>query len=187
MSELLNRIDLNFPLVQRILARHIITENGCWEYQGYKQREYGKAVLYARELRPRKKTYRVHRIAYAYHHGVDPAEFYVCHTCDNPICINPEHLFLGTNQENMDDMARKGRRASQPGEANANSTLTESDVLEIIGLIQEGYNNKAISCLIAASVSHAQISNIRRGKSWKHVLEAANYDPEEYRVFRRQA
>jgi hypothetical protein len=61
-----------------------------------------------------------HRLAFLMHYGNIPNSMHVLHRCDNPPCINPQHLFLGTNQDNMDDMVRKGRSAIRFGKDNPN-------------------------------------------------------------------
>jgi|GEM_PF-5708544 len=135
MSELLNRIDLRFEFVSEKLARHVITESGCWEYQGSKRADgYGYLTLSIKELSPRKRKYRMHRLVYAYYNGIDPAEMLVCHKCDNPSCINPYHLFLGTSLDNTQDMHSKGRGADFSGRSNG----TPEIVLSVVGGIQEG-------------------------------------------------
>ena len=72
-----------------------------------------------------------HRASYILHKGEIPDGLEVMHSCDNRICINPDHLSLGTRQDNMDDMAEKGRRKSVQGEKHSFAKLTEQDVLNI--------------------------------------------------------
>lgn len=74
----------------------------CWIWKGYKKKDYG---YYSHHQR----GYRAHRIAYFLIYGEIPSDKIVCHKCDNPSCINPQHLFLGTSKENTDDMIVKGR------------------------------------------------------------------------------
>ena len=85
---------------------------GCFNWTGYKDYQgYGNIKINYKHMR-------VHRISYQLHYGVDPLELFVCHRCDNPSCINPQHLFLGTPKDNMQDKIRKGRHKNQ----NTNKT-----------------------------------------------------------------
>ncbi len=83
--------------------------NGCWLWAGAVD-DMGRGAFNG-------KTRKAHRAAWEFSHGSIPAGLCVCHRCDVPLCCNPAHLFLGTHQENMDDMGRKGRRVSvgRPG------------------------------------------------------------------------
>ena len=185
MSELLNRIDLRFDFVSSKLALHVITPGGCWEYQGQKSTDgYGKFQIYAPGIDPKKRKYRAHRVSYAYHYGVDPGEMLVCHKCDNPSCINPDHLFLGTEQQNTQDKMDKGRHPPQYGEHNPRALVTEAVVLSIVEAIKKGLSNKQIA--EGLPVSHSQVSLIRLGKSWRRITEAAGYNPDDHRVFKRK-
>lgn len=111
--------------------------------------------------------FRAHRVAYFLEHGVLPNELCVCHTCDNPICVNPAHLFLGTNRKNIQDRSRKQRDAK--GEQHGMCKLTEKQVVEI----REIYSSQKISLSALGrrfGVSHTHIRFIVKRESWKHVV-----------------
>ncbi len=109
----------------RLFARYRVNpETGCWEWTGGKQgRKYG-AIHY------RGKMWRVHRLAAVLWLGFnDDPRIKVCHTCDNPPCFNPAHLFTGTSQDNSDDMVRKGRHLVES--SRYQRKLSPSDILAI--------------------------------------------------------
>ncbi|MEM9423047.1 MAG: HNH endonuclease signature motif containing protein, partial [Pseudomonadota bacterium] len=121
--------------------------------------------------------YRAHRVAYFLATGKDPGELFVCHKCDNPKCVNPEHLFLGTAAENNADKMAKGRDAygDHTGSKNGNSKITETDVRRVIELIMAGKNNKQIAAILP--VGHSLVSRIRVGRSWRSVALEMGYEP----------
>lgn len=99
--------------------------DACWIWKGSKnQKNYGMFVYKGR-------VHMAHRVAYMEWKGEIPDGRLVCHTCDNPSCVNPDHLFVGSNQDNMDDMKAKGRQKSLSGEENKNSKLTWDAVHDI--------------------------------------------------------
>jgi hypothetical protein len=162
MSDLLTRIDLRFDFVKQKLQQVEITESECWEYTGYrKEGGYGTFKIYVKSFHPQKRTFAAHRVAWAFYNGEDPGEMFVCHKCDNPSCINPDHLFLGTPLENTQDMLNKGRGAIFSGENNPSCRLSEGLVGEIVEMIRKGKSNKEIAQSVP--VSHSQVSLIRRG------------------------
>ncbi|HXI18492.1 MAG TPA: HNH endonuclease signature motif containing protein, partial [Chloroflexota bacterium] len=114
------------PLTERFWsAVQICAEVDCWEWQLFRdKRNYGRVGI-ARGKSPQL----THRVAWELANGPIPDGLLVCHSCDNPPCCNPAHLFLGTDQDNVDDMRRKGRGAF--GERSGGSKVTAEQVLEI--------------------------------------------------------
>ena len=109
---------------ERFMAK-IIKTNTCWLWIGSRCKGgYG-------HFQVRKKPYIAHRLSYTLFKGPIPEGHEVCHKCDNPSCVNPEHLFTGTHSDNIQDSDRKGRREMTKGENNCNAKLTVHEVLEI--------------------------------------------------------
>jgi hypothetical protein len=145
---------------ERIEAKVLrIPEAGCWVWMGTTQvRGYGELLSHGRK-------HLAHRASYEAFIGPIPKGMYVCHTCDNVYCVNPGHLFLGTQKQNLQDMASKGR--STRGERNARSKLTEKDVAKAKELLGSGSSCTGIAKMLNVSVSC--ISSIKRNERWSHV------------------
>lgn len=115
-----------------------------------------------------------HRVAYELAKGAIPPGMHVCHSCDNPPCVNPAHLWLGSARQNMQDCASKGRLpARNPLRQGARSTqakLTDAD----IRVIRHDYRTRGLAQTAIAArfgVCQTRISSIVRGKSWAHVTD----------------
>ena len=134
-------------------------ETKCWEWDLYKQ-EDGYGVIKANG-----KAQLAHRVSYEAFKG-SPEDMHVCHTCDNPGCVNPEHLFLGTNQDNVTDKMNKGRhRSGGPAKSgDKRAKLTSEDVLAI----RQSTDNQP-TLATQYGVSQATISNIKRRVVWTHI------------------
>lgn len=131
---------------------------GCWLWTGVVDRcGYGKL---GHEL--------AHRISWRLHKGaISSSKTYVCHSCDTPACVNPAHLFLGSQRENMADMRLKGRASRRPGEANPRATLTDDQVLAIRTKRAEGQHLKRIAAEFGTTIS--TVFNIAKRNTWRHL------------------
>lgn len=159
--------------VQRVLSQYAVNDNGCWIWQGADNSKRGGrpfGIYGVCTIRFNRLACRIlaHRLSFAFHTGNDPDRLSVCHRCDVPLCINPEHLFLGTAQQNMADAQRKGRLANQSGSKNGNAKLTELEVCAIAALLS-GLNNKQIAEVLGDKVTHSTVSLIRLGRKWQHI------------------
>lgn len=159
--------DFNTALRSRLMSRvsepsHAQGPNGCWEWTGYRDK-HG----YGRLKATNGKTILAHRASWIVHRGEIPSGKHICHSCDNPPCCNPSHLFLGTIAENKADSIKKGRHRMPPparGEAHYRAVLTEADVQKI-------RVDERLNYVIAAEygVHAAHIGQIKRRIKWAHV------------------
>lgn len=150
----------------------------CWPWTGRPNREYGQISLGG-------KQYGAHRLAYFIAFGVDPGDLCVCHSCDNPPCCNPAHLFLGTVGDNNRDMVAKGRhskRGGAQGGKHPDAKLTEKDVREIR---QSRETHQALAEQYGVGVT--TLASARKRETWKHVeRQEGDYQPGDYRSSHRR-
>lgn len=134
----------------------------CWEWTAGKITSgYGSFWLHGRQVL-------AHRVAWELVNGPIPGGLLVCHHCDNPGCVNPSHLFLGSDWDNAADRDAKGRGNMGTGEASLNPKLTDAKVLEIRQKYAIGkYTLLELGRLYGCS--EANISYIVRGLTWSHI------------------
>ena len=132
-------------------------ENACWEWGGrINDGGYGFVMFKGRYVM-------AHRKAWERHNGPIPEGLVVCHKCDNRRCINPHHMFLGTDADNVADMDAKGRRVVLRGSKNGTAKLNEESVLKVKALLRDGSGLPEIAERFGVSVS--TISLINSGKN----------------------
>jgi hypothetical protein len=134
---------------------------GCWFWTGsVGWNGYGLIEL-------NRKAMRAHRLSWLLHYGSLPPDKCVLHHCDNPPCVNPNHLFLGTPKDNSADCRMKGRDFHARGESHGMVKLKEKQVLEIRHLRAQGLKQDKIASRF--HVSRYAVSDIDCGRSWKHI------------------
>lgn len=114
--------------------------------------------------RPHKGLVMSHRLAWVRAKGAIPAGMCVLHSCDNPRCVNPSHLFLGTNMDNVADRQRKGRNRPPVGERNGSAKLANAQVVRMRFLLANGIPNKLVA--VAYGVSTCTVSQIKTRRNW---------------------
>ncbi len=138
-------------------------DGACQVYEGTRT-DAGYGIAYLGQLNGRRVRVSAHRLAYALHHGIDPTGLVVMHGCDNPGCVNPAHLKLGTQSENIRDMYAKKRGRTGP----SNFKLSVAQVAEIRRELSAGQRQRDLAELFG--VDQSTVSNIATGRAWKGVL-----------------
>lgn len=151
------------PIEIKRFFQKVRKTNKCWLWCGAIRNKDGYGAIAFSG-----KTRMAHRVSYAIHFEVLPVDKIVCHTCDNPICVNPKHLYLGTDADNWRDCQERGREVHPQGECHGKAILTASDVKFIF----ECYKPRKVPKKVFAElfgVSVSCISHIIRGRNWKHL------------------
>jgi len=144
---------------KRISIKYIIDENGCHVCISHKPSKRGYPQC-TRNGKPES----ISRYVWRKEKGEIPEGLFVCHTCDNKRCINPDHLFLGTPKDNMEDKIKKGRSVYVCGEMNGSHKLSNTDVLKIKESLKTNKNCSEIARRFG--VSPRTINDIKRRESW---------------------
>lgn len=153
------------PPEERFWAMVDVSEpDSCWLWLGSKNHKgYGMFRWY-----PGKNPIGAHRASWTIVHGAPQGDFHVLHSCHNPACVNPSHLRLGTNAENMADRTADGNTAR--GESSGRAKLSREDVISIRTMYKSGkYTQKELGELF--NISRTNIGNIVRLNSWRHLLK----------------
>ena len=145
-------------LRSRIKARSEVDAHGCWIWKGnVGANGYGKLSVNGKEVA-------AHRAAFEAFNGAIPAGLSVCHRCDNPRCVNPQHLWTGTHSENLADMKAKGRARAPRGERCKSAKLVPEQVRAI-----RADTRGARAVAADYGINETTVSNIRACRRWRHV------------------
>lgn len=157
--------------IERFHGKYRKLENGCWEWlAGKSQSGYGHFSI--KDTKGKKRPFRAHRISYQIHRGPITNGLWVLHNCpsgDNPACVNPDHLWLGTHLDNVRDKEAKGRGVRLHGEDNPCALLRDDDVREIRAAYDTGWWYQSVLADVLQT-NRVNLFNIVRGNVWKHLL-----------------
>jgi len=145
---------------QKLYGRTEVSEGGCWVWLGGTARGYG-------HVRRGEKMVRAHRLSWELTNGPIPPGLLVLHRCDVKRCINPAHLFLGTDADNMADKVAKGRSANQRGERSGLAKLTPEAVLAIMARLDAGETTTNVARDFG--VHRNTVLAVKTGERWAHV------------------
>ena len=148
--------------ILRFNQKYIVnSDTGCWEWTGCSNNKgYGYFYILSKNIY-------AHRFSYEYFIGPIPEDLCVLHKCDNPSCVRPDHLFLGTNQDNVNDKVSKNRH--HRGEQSGTNKLSEDEVIQIKKELQNYYIGQVNDLSHFYKVSKATISLIKTGSTWSHI------------------
>ncbi len=141
--------------------RQVEKSDGCWIWTGYLNPDgYGKLLANGERIA-------AHRYSYLLHTGKHPGDLEVCHKCDNPSCVKPDHLFLGTHEENMKDAAQKKRLPGAKGQRNSGNKYSEETIRAARDDLRAGISPYVVAKKHGISPALAYL--VREGRAWKHL------------------
>jgi predicted XRE-type DNA-binding protein len=147
--------------IERFHQKYKIDASGCWLWIGG-TRPNSKGVQYPRHWSDDQKSIGAHRFSFELVHGAIPKSMYVCHKCDTPLCVNPDHLFIGTHHDNMRDMVQKKRSFTGRGEnKKGRAKLTDQQANQIRKM---EISQSKIAAMFG--VSQTTIGRIKRQESY---------------------
>jgi len=141
--------------------------SNCWHWVGSKNNHgYGVLTVYNRQNWRKRKDFAVHRLSYQMFKGEIPVGLLVCHHCDNRLCVNPEHLFLGTPDDNMQDKVKKNRQSKLCLKYSKRAKLSVEKVKEIRYLFTKTPHIKVAELSKIYGVSESLLYRVRKGERW---------------------
>jgi len=149
-----------------LLSRYVVDDNDCWIYQGEIGRHgYGVVTIGQRRDGDRRRV-QAHRYFYESLRSAIPDGLFCCHKCDVRACVNPDHIFLGTQQDNISDMMAKGRNGltGAKGERNGFAKI-DAETAKLVKIAHG--TNKDVAERFGITPSSAQA--IRSGRNWRHI------------------
>jgi hypothetical protein len=169
-AQILERLVLLDRHLEKVFWSKVDKSGACWNWLGGKAQRYGMFSIGKHNLR-----IMAHRMSYVLHFGEIPDGLYVLHTCDNGFCVRPEHLFLGTQKDNIHDMIKKGRRKFAPvkGMSHPQAKLNENVAKDI----RSAYRNGVRLCQLAShyGVHRTTIRSIVDGRTWANERPSAGF------------
>ena len=152
--------------MERLLTKIKKRPDGCCEWIGKRFKNgYGQICIC---LEPKKRRYLLaHRVMFELHYGEELGELNALHRCDRPWCVNPEHLFKGTQTVNMQDMLSKHREKPTKGELSGKAKLTELKVIAIREAVRMGQTHAKVASEFG--ISTKQVTVIINRQQWSHV------------------
>lgn len=159
-----SKIDIGGTLESRFWRKVLKSDSGCWCWTGSKTKKgYGKIRLASDQKSP---MVLASRVSWVIHNKQDAGQLLVCHTCDNPSCVNPKHLFLGAYTDNNLDMKNKNRHSK--GEFHASAKISEADAKNI--LLRYASGEISMSRLGRKyGIGTMQVCRIVHGSRWAHL------------------
>lgn len=155
---------------ERFFAKVNKIPGGCWIWTAGK-RSTGYGGFWSSDIKNKVLS---HRWSYEYHTRKDPGPLCVCHKCDEPLCVNPDHLFTGNHQDNMRDMIEKNRGRGQfkKGENHSRSVLNNTDVLHCRQMYKPRDPERGISAMARKmGVNKYTLAQAIRGVNWSHLTQ----------------
>lgn len=159
---------MNLGVIQRFIDKIEYSQDGCWHWTGAVRGKSGYGAF-----KYRGKVQSTHRVAYMIFVEEIPDSLHVCHQCDNRLCVNPDHLFLGTHSDNMKDAYKKGR-VSPPmgiqftkGNIPSNATITEKEAKQVKKAIIDG--KRLVDISRDLGIKYMTVVDVKRGKSFRNV------------------